>query len=362
MRLNLLRKFTTSRDPYQVLGVSKTATTVEIKQRFRELAKKFHPDLNSDKDASTKMAEIATAYDILSDPQKRASHESTSSTGSNPFSSSSSQSDWNDPSQMFTEFSNIFGRMNRARQATNVATKGDDLSATLEIDFIDSVKGSVHIISTKSRQTCTTCSGSGCKHGTSTSSCKQCKGTGTQRIDRGIMTMGVPCQRCAGLGQVIEHPCPCCKGEGLSSKIRDVHVKVPAGVKNFMELRIAGQGNAGNRGGRAGDLYVTVKVKPHPILRMIDDDVHVDVSISIKQALLGGSVVIPTVTGENQNLEISAKTFPGVSKILRGKGPPRVNGAGTGDMILHFVLKQGDLSAKQKSLIEEFDLIEQQKM
>ena len=358
-----LRRFTTSRDPYQVLGVAKTATTVEIKQRFRELAKQFHPDLNSDKDASTRMAEIATAYDILSDPQKRAIHENnTSSSSSSSFSSTSANADWGDPSQMFSEFSNIFGRMNRARQATNVPTKGDDISATLEIDFIESVKGSVHVLNTKSRQTCTSCSGSGCKHGTSTSSCKLCKGTGTQRIDRGIMTMGVPCQQCAGLGQVIDHPCPCCKGEGLSMKMREVHVKVPAGVKNFMELRIAGQGNAGNRGGRSGDLYVTVKVKPHPVLRMIDDDVHVDVPISIKQALLGGLVPITTVTGGTQNLEISSKTFPGLAKVLRGKGPPKVNGAGTGDMILHFVLKQGDLTAKQKVLIEEFDLIEQQKM
>ena len=354
-----LRKFSSGhaqRDPYEVLGLKRGSTTDEIKQRFRVLAKQFHPDLNRSPDASTKMAEIATAYDVLTDPEKRVTYDSSSGTTSG-FSGFSSGD-----SSMFNEFASMFTKMNARGRATSSSSKGEDISATLEIDFIDTLLPSVRTVSIRCQASCGVCGGSGCQPGTAPSSCRACKGSGTQRIDRGIMTMGLPCSNCAGSGRVIDHLCSSCRGNGTKLTNKDVLVKTPAGIRNFQELRLPSQGHCGVRGGRAGDLYVTVKVRPHKKFRVIDEDVHQDVGISLKEALLGGEVGVELLGGGEMKISLVSKTMPGSQKILRGRGPPKTGG-GCGDMVIHFFLEISEnLTPRQRTIIQEFDEIEKEKI
>jgi len=359
------------RDPFDVLGVTRTASQDDIKTRFRELAKKYHPDLNTqDKDASKKMAEITNAYDVLTDKKKRQDYErsqASTSAGSDAATGSSynSNAEWMDPSQMFSEFSNIFGRMGRHRPVGRVAMKGDDLSASVTISLVEAMNGCVKPISFKARCTCSTCKGSGARAGTGWSSCKLCKGTGTQRVERGIMTMGMPCVRCSGSGQVLEHPCSGCKGEGVSAEVKDVSVKIPAGVKNQMELRLQGQGHCGIRGGRSGDLFVTIKIKPDDYFTLVDDDVYVDVPLTIKEVLTGAAVEVKQIDGTStMKVSIPPGTAPGSTRTVKGKGPPRASGISSssrGDMVLRFSLTiqaPETLTPRQRELIEEFDSIQ----
>ena len=359
------------RDPFDVLGVNRNASQDDIKSRFRELAKKFHPDLNTqDKDASVKMAEITNAYDILTDKKKRQEYDRTQTSdsagsGAATGSAYNTNAEWMDPTQMFSEFSNIFGRMGRHRAVGRVAMKGDDLTTNITISLIEAMNGCVKPISFKARSPCGTCNGSGARKGTGWSSCKLCKGTGTQRVERGIMTMGMPCVRCSGSGQVLEHPCSTCKGEGVSSEIKDVSVKIPAGVKNQMELRMQGQGHCGVRGGRNGDLFVTIKIQPDDYFTLVDDDVYVDVPLTIKEVLSGSSVEVKQIDGHSvMKVNIPPGTAPGTTRVVKGKGPPRASGISSsnrGDMILRFslTLQPADtLTPRQKELIEEFDSIQ----
>ena len=359
-----------SGDPFEVLGVNRNTSQSDIKSRFRELAKKHHPDLNThDADASKKMADIANAYDILTDKKKRADYERSNSDPSASGDSSSSgaaynpRAEWVDPSQMFSEFSNIFGRMGRHRPVGKVAARGDDISANLEISLIDAMNGCVKPITIKVKQNCSTCQGSGARPGTGWSSCKTCKGTGTQRVERGIMTMGMPCVRCGGSGQVLEHACVSCKGESIKAAPKEVLVKIPAGIKNQMELRLQNHGHCGVRGGRQGDLFVTIKVKPDEYFTVIDDDVHVNVDLTIGEVLFGSAVNVRQIDGQSEvTVNVPPGTKPGSSRVLKGRGPPKPSSSGSrGDMILRFGLKTQPvttLTERQKELIREFESIQ----
>lgn len=373
-RVAVLRSFcSAARDPFDVLGVGRNASQEEIKTRFRELAKKYHPDLNTqDKDASRKMADITNAYDILSDRKKRQDYERMRGSGSSTSNSSetagsayNSSAEWMDSSQMFSEFSNIFGRMGRHRPVGRVAMKGDDLNANITISLIEAMNGCVKPLSFKARCSCSSCNGSGARPGTGWSSCKVCKGTGTQRVERGIMTMGMPCVRCSGSGQVLEHPCVSCKGDGSKAEVKDVSVKIPAGVKSQMELRLQSQGHCGTRGGRSGDLFVTIKIKTDDYFTVIDDDVYVDVPLSIKEVLTGACIEVRQIDGAStMKVNIPPGTCPGSTRVVKGKGPPRASGISSssrGDMLLRFSLKMqpnDTLTGRQRELIEEFDSIQ----
>lgn len=359
------RMFSTLRDPYDVLGVSRTTSHDDIKVRFRELAKEFHPDLNThDPEAPAKMADITNAYDILTDKRKRADWDRSNTYGNSSSSSSADRSgprsEWVDPSQMFSEFSNVFGRMNRHRPVGRVAQRGDDIGAQVEVELVDSMVGATKTLNIKSKQCCSQCAGSGARKGTGLSSCKTCKGTGTQRVERGIMTMGMPCVRCGGSGQTIEHPCVGCKGEGTRIQPVEVLVKIPAGIKNQMELRLQGHGHSGSRGGRSGDLFVTVRIKPDPYFTLIDNDVHVDIQLSFKQVIFGTNIMVKRIDGKSvMNVHIPPGTVPGTTQVLLGKGPPKPStSASHGDMVLRFLLKvpsADSLTAQQKLLIDQLE-------
>lgn len=220
------------------------------------------------------------------------------------------------------------------------------------------MNGVERIVTINTKQACGHCRGSGAREGTSWSVCKLCKGNGVQRVERGILSMGLPCNNCHGVGEVLDHPCHSCRGAGTRVQPRDVRVNVPAGVKSQMELRIPGAGHAGERGGKAGHLFVTVKVEGHPRFRHIDDDVHVDVPLTLRQSLLGGDIEVPTLSGSSEFLGLGAPTQPGSTRLLRGRGPPRLGGEGRGSLVLHFLLRlPTKVSQRQVALIEEFDAL-----
>jgi len=364
--LSFSRPCNAPRDAYAVLGLQRSASNEEVKARFRELAKKNHPDLNTgDRGASMKMAELTSAYDTLTDPRKRAAldHAAASGPSSSEWTGAGQGQgkgeEWVSPSQMYSEFQDIFGRTGAQRtqgSMASAATRGEDISAQIDVAFLDAVNGCEQIVSLVAKQSCMDCRGTGAREGTGWSTCRVCKGSGVQRVERGILSMGVPCHVCKGVGEVLDHPCPTCRGEGIRAQPRDVRVVVPAGIRDRTELRIPGAGHSGTRGGKSGHLFVTVRVLPHRRFRRIEDDVVLDVGLTLRQALLGGEVLVPSLHGTQEKLRVDAPTQPGSSKVLRGRGPPRLGGEGRGDIVFHFVLQlPKKLSSRQVSLIEEFD-------
>ncbi|CAD7969672.1 unnamed protein product [Amoebophrya sp. A120] len=389
-------------DPYKLLGLQRTASAAEVKARYRELAKQNHPDLNkNDPNSAARMAKITDAYSVLTDPRKRrqldaamgstssSSFASGSSGGTSSASSSSAQhhhadpdSDWQDPSQMYSEFSNIFGkmasRMHRGNSASRTSgpmqSRGDDASIELSIPFVEAMKGSRRTTTIKLQLPCNDCGASGAAEGAGWVKCNLCNGTGVRRVERGIMSMGLPCAKCGGVGEILEKACRTCFGEGVQSRKTSVEIDIPPGIKPGMELRLCGQGHAGKRGGPRGHLFVVVNVEKHNIFRHVDDDVHADVGISLKQMLLGGVTKIPTLDEGEVNLTLPALQDPNSTRILRGKGPTRLSGMmnsggmsnsnadSRGNLVLHFHLQLPEnLTEDQKDLISAFDQIEAKK-
>ncbi|CAE7502731.1 dnaJ [Symbiodinium microadriaticum] len=362
------RALSAARDAYTVMGLDRRASQQEIKERFRVLAKQYHPDLNTgDRTASLKMAELTSAYDTLMDPKKRAALDQATagtSAGAGPGSSYTGgfpydDSDgWVSPSQMFSEFSDLFGRNSQFRpnMDASAAQRGEDVSTGLDVSFLEAAQGCEKVVSLRLKQVCQDCHGTGAREGTTWSKCRVCRGTGVLRQEKGIFSMGLPCQRCRGSGMVLDHPCRTCRGESTVMMTRDIRINVPAGVRNLMELRVPGAGHAGSRGGKAGHLFVQVKVLPHERFRQVDDDVHLDVRLTLREALLGAEVSIPNLEGSTERLIIQAPAQPGTTKVLRGRGPPKPGNQGRGHLVLHFLLHlPRSLSPRQVELIEEFD-------
>lgn len=377
----------TSSDPYKLMGLQRNASAAEVKTRYRELAKQNHPDLNSnDPSCAAKMAKITDAYSLLMDPRKRRQYDeaqfssgngaayhggstSSSSGGANSNFSSAAHDpdrDWVDPSQMYSEFSNIFGKMagraTRGSRAGPAQQRGDDASVDLKVSFLEAMRGSRRRVGLKLQLPCNDCGSSGAQAGSGWTKCTLCNGTGVRRVERGIMSMGLPCARCGGVGEILEHACRTCKGDGVVGRRTEIEVDVPPGIKPGMELRLPGQGHAGLRGGPRGHLFVVVNVEPHSVFRHIDDDLHADVGLSLKTMLLGGSVKVPTLEGEVA-IELPPLSDPSTTRILRGRGPTRLSGDGRGgaqgNLVLHFALRLPEaLTAEQRNLICAFDEIE----
>ncbi|GIX63535.1 molecular chaperone DnaJ [Babesia caballi] len=361
-----------NKDPYAVLGVSRGASTDEIKRKFRELAKKYHPDLNPSPDAKQKMAEISSAYELLSDPKKRQIYDQTGMNASDaggydPSGNVATKattwraagfSGFGDSSFMFTDFAEMFSRMAGGHGAGNAFTgssRGDDIQTEITITFMEAVRGCAKNINIPSRVACGDCKGLGRQPGTSIEVCKVCNGTGVQRMERGPIIIGVPCRTCSGTGQVIAHPCRACGGTGDRAQTKSVSINIPAGVRQGMQMRIPNQGHVGVRGGKSGHLFVNINIQPHKIFKWIDDDIHVHVPISLKQCLLGGNVVVPTLDGQTE-LTLAPNCQPFFVKTLKNKGPPKVDSRNNGNLVVHLELRLPDaLTARQKELVEEFD-------
>jgi molecular chaperone DnaJ len=347
------------RDYYEVLGISRDATDVQIKSAYRKLALKYHPDRNpGDAKAEEAFKEAAQAYAVLADPQKRSmydrfGHAGVSGAGAGAGFDPTIFADFGDIfsglGDMFG-FGDIFGGGRRRRSGPQ---RGSDLRYDLEITFDESATGTETTILVPREETCDTCKGSGAAEGTSAETCTQCRGSGQLRQQHGFLTVARPCPNCRGTGRFIAKPCAACRGAGRVQRERKLTVKIPAGIATGQQLRLYGEGEHGTAGGPTGDLYVVVHVQEHTFFHREGDDLYCELPIHYPTLALGGIVNVPTLNGREE-LNIPSGTQPGARFRIRGKGMPNVAGRGHGD--LHVIARAAvpkKLSKEQKQLLEQ---------
>lgn len=349
------------RDYYEVLGVSRDAGKQELKKAYRKLAIQFHPDKNPDnKEAESKFKEASEAYEVLTDDQKRSIYdqfghkglEGAGHTGPSGF------------EDIFSSFGDIFedffgfggGRSGRSR-------RGSDLRYDLTIDFMEAAFGTEKTISIPKLETCGSCEGTGCAHGTQPETCSQCRGTGQFIQSQGFFKVKTSCPYCKGQGSVISDPCRECRGQGRIEVTRKVQVKIPAGVDKGSKLRLSGEGEgAPVSGGAPGDLYVVINVTPHKFFQRDGQDVICVIDISFVQAALGADITIPTLVGE-EKLNLPKGTQYGDVFKLRGQGIVSLRTHRRGDQIIKVLIKTPTrLSKQQAELLKEFDKLDANKI
>ena len=356
-----------NKDYYEVLGVDRDADQDEIKKAYRKLAKEYHPDRSDDPDAGEKFKEISEAYDILSDPEKREKYDRYGHAGINQDDFSFNFEDFGggDFGGMNVEdiFSMFFGdrrhpggRSRSSRQSRR--RRGSDLEYRLEIDFEEAVFGTEKEITIPREVTCEECDGSGAEPGSSSRTCPKCNGQGrirvTQRTPFGQMAQAKVCDRCGGDGEIIDDPCSECGGSGKQKERSTLTVNIPAGVEDGNQLRMSGKGQAGEKGGPSGGLYIIIKVRDHEIFERRGDDIHCEVPINFVQAALGDKIEVPTVEGKVK-FQIPEGTQPGDVLRLRNKGVPHLRGSGRGDQYIHIkIVIPRSLDEEQKELLKEF--------
>lgn len=341
------------RDYYEILSVTRTVTDDELKKSYRRLAIQFHPDRNpGDSQAEASFKEINEAYQILSDPKKRAAYDQFghAGLGGAGFGSGGFEGGFNGSfSDIFDNiFSDIFGG-SAAQSATGV-----DLRYNLEISFEEAAFGTERTITFEKDTSCESCKGSGAKAGTSPKPCKTCRGSGQMHFNQGFFTLSRTCNTCQGRGAIIEEHCNTCRGKGHVKKPASVEVKIPAGIDSEQRLRLRGEGEVAEVGGRAGDLYVHVRVKEHPLFRREGEHLLLDLPINFVQAALGAKIEIPVLKGTTE-IAIPAGTQSGEVLKLRGKGIRRLNGNGNGDLVVRILVETPHkLSSRQKDLLKQF--------
>jgi molecular chaperone DnaJ len=345
------------RDYYEVLGLSKGASKEEIKKAYRRLSKKYHPDINKEPDAADKFKEIKEAYEVLSDDQKRAHYDQFGHTDPNQGFGGFGGADFGGFGGFEDIFSSFFGGGGRRRDP-NAPRQGADLQYTMTLSFEEAAFGKEVDIEIPREENCDTCHGTGAKPGTKAQNCSHCGGSGQISIEQntpfGRIVNRRTCPSCQGRGTIIPHKCSTCSGTGKVKKRRKIHVKVPAGIDDGQQLRVAGQGEPGVNGGPPGDLYVVFHVRSHEFFERDGDDVYCEVPITFVQAALGDEIEVPTLHGKVK-LKIPAGTQTGTRFRLKGKGIPNVRGYGHGDQhIVTRVVTPTKLTEKQKQLLKEF--------
>jgi molecular chaperone DnaJ len=351
------------RDYYEVLGVGKSAAPEEIKGAYRTLAKKFHPDVNKEKGAEEKFKEANEAYEVLSDPQKRQAydqfgHAGVGAGGPGGFGGGGFEGfGGGDFGDIFGDlFENVFsgqggGRRGGARARSN---RGEDLQVRLTVTLHDALTGTQKSLKVPRTQTCQKCTGSGARKGTSSKTCPQCKGSGSIHFRQGFFSLSQTCSRCQGAGQVIEHPCDACGGQGKVRNNEPITVRIPPGVQEGTALRVSGSGDAGSFGGPAGDLYVVIHFEADARFERRDDDLLSEQKISITEAALGSEVEVPALEGK-VTLRIPPGTQTGTTFRVKQHGIPHLNGRGRGDLLVRVVVEvPTSLNARQKELLREF--------
>ena len=339
------------RDYYEVLGVQKGADGKEIKTAYRRLAMKYHPDRNpDDKAAEDKFKEINEAFEVLSDDQKRSMYDQFGHDAVNG--GMGGGAGGTTFSDIFGDvFGDIFGGQGGGRSRSS---RGADLRYTLELDLESAVRGTTVEIKVPTMVDCGECGGSGARKGTEATSCTTCGGVGQVRMQQGFFSVQQTCPRCYGSGKMIANPCPKCRGHGRVEERKTLSVKVPPGVDQGDRIRLAGEGEVGERGGPAGDLYVQIAVREHPIFERDGQNLYCEVPIGFTEAALGGELEVPTLEGRVK-LKIPAETQTGKLFRLRGKGVAPVRGGAKGDLLCRVTLETPvNLSRKQKELLEEF--------
>jgi len=343
------------RDYYEVLGASRDASDDDLKKAFRRLAMKYHPDRNSgdSEESEVKFKEAKEAYEVLSDPNKRAAYDQYGHAGVDPSMGGGRPGGAGGFEDIFGDvFGDIFGGRRGGGQR---AYRGSDLQYNLELTLEQAVFGTEVKIHVPTMVSCTTCDGSGAKKGTSPTTCTTCGGAGQVRMQQGFFAVQQTCPQCHGRGQMISDPCPDCHGQGRKQEQKTLNVKVPAGVDTGDRIRLSGEGEAGQQGGPAGDLYVQMHVKPHDIFTRDDSDLLCEMPISIGTAALGGEIEVPTLNGKLR-LKIPAETQSGKLFRMRGKGVKSVRGGATGDLLCRVHVETPvKLTSKQKDLLKQLD-------
>ncbi len=346
------------RDYYEVLGVSKGASEAEIKKAYRRLAMKHHPDRNpGDASAEASFKEAKEAYEVLSEARTREAYDRFGHAGVDAAAAGGRGGAGFSPGDAFGDiFGDVFGDIfGTSRRGRSTVFRGADLRYELPLDLEQAVFGATVNIDVPTLVTCDTCRGSGAKPGTSPKTCSTCSGAGQVRIAQGFFSIQQTCPNCRGTGQTIETPCTDCGGRGRTQQTKTLAVKIPAGVDDGDRIRLTGEGEAGQNGGPAGDLYVEVRVRRHPIFERNGADLTCVIPISFAAAALGGTIQVPTLQGEVA-LKVPAETQSGRVFRLRGKGVRPVRGLETGDLYCRVEVETPvNLTAEQKRLLEAFN-------
>ena len=352
------------RDFYEVLGVSKGASADEIKKAYRKKAKELHPDRNADNpEAEGQFKEANEAYEILKDAEKKAAYDRfghqafEGGMGGGPRGGHPGNGDF--ASAFSDVFDDLFGDFmggggrGGGRQR---AARGADLRYNLRVTLEDAFSGLQKTINVPTSVQCDSCEGSGAEGGAEPTTCPTCSGMGKVRAQQGFFTVERTCPTCSGLGQIIKNPCKGCGGQGRVEKDRALSVNIPAGVETGTRIRLAGEGEAGMRGGPAGDLYIFIEVSQHELFERENTNLFCRVPVSMATAALGGDIEVPTIDGGRSRVKIPAGSQSGRQMRLRGKGMPALRGGGSGDMFIEMAVETPvNLTSRQKELLREFD-------
>ena len=356
------------RDYYEVLGVSKGASEDEIKKAYKKLARKYHPDMNpGDKEAEEKFKEVNEANEVLSDPDKKARYDQFGFAGVDPsYGAGAGGPGWGDGAAGFDfgDLGDIFGSFfgggfgGAQRRNPNAPQRGESIRAAVTVTFTEAAFGCEKEITVERSEQCPTCKGNGCAAGTTPEVCPTCHGSGSVQTRRqtpmGVFASTAPCSKCGGTGRIIHQPCPDCHGQGRIHKRRSIKVNIPAGIDDGQTISLRGQGHAGKNGGPSGDLLITVMVQPHEIFRREGTSVFCEAPITYAQAVLGGTLEIPTIDGKVK-YDIPEGTQTGSVFRLRGKGIPVLNGRGRGDQYVTVTIETPkNLNKEQKEALKKF--------
>ena len=350
------------RDYYEVLGVSRGASEAEIKKAYRKLAKENHPDLHpGDKEAEARFKEVNEAYEVLSDADKKARYDQYGHAGVDP---NFGAGGGFDGSFDFGDLGDIFGSFfgggfgGGRRTNPNAPQRGESIRLSLAISFEEAAFGCEKSVTVERMETCETCHGNGCAPGSTPEVCPECHGTGTVQVRRqtpmGVFATSSPCTRCGGKGKIIHQPCKDCHGTGAVRKRKTIQASIPAGIDNGQTISIRGQGNASKNGGPAGDLLITITVRPHELFRREGTSVLCEAPITFAQAVLGAELEIPTIDGKVK-YELPEGTQSGTTFRLKGKGIPALNGRGRGDQyVTVYIETPRNLNKEQKEALKKF--------
>ena len=351
------------RDYYEVLGLSKGASATEIKKGYRNKAKELHPDRNtSDPSAESKFKEANEAYDVLKDPERKAAYDRFGHAAFEGGMGGGGGQRQGDFSSAFSDvFDDLFGDFMGGGQrggGRSRASRGSDLRYNLEISLEDAYSGLQKSINVPTSVQCSPCNGSGAAGGSEPSTCPTCSGMGKVRASQGFFTVERTCPSCSGMGQVISNPCSSCGGQGRSNKDRSLSVNVPAGVETGTRIRLSNEGEAGLRGGPAGDLYIFIEVREHKIFQRDGNSLFCRIPVSMSGAALGGDIEVPTMDGGRSRVKIPAGSQSGRQMRLRGKGMPAIKSAQKGDMFIEIAWETPvNLTSKQRDLLREFEAL-----
>ena len=353
------------RDYYEVLGVSRGASEDEIKKAYKKMARKYHPDLNpGDKSAEEKFKEVNEAYEVLSDADKKARYDQYGHAGVDPNFGAGGFGGGFDGGFDFGDLGDIFGSFfgggfgGGRRTNPNAPQRGESIRMSIAISFEEAAFGCEKEVTVERYETCDTCHGSGCAPGTSPEVCPDCHGTGTVQVRRqtpmGVFATSAPCAKCGGKGRIIHQPCKDCRGSGMVRKKKTIQASIPAGIDNGQTISIRGQGNAGKNGGPAGDLLITITVRPHELFRREGTSVLCEAPITFTQAVLGAELEIPTIDGKVK-YTLPEGTQSGTTFRLKGKGIPSISGRGRGDQyVTVYIETPKNLNKEQKEALKKF--------